>query len=301
MNVSPIQSAVSNPAAVSVPTGALELDPFENTRDCRFYFGSAAHEQAVQGLMSFFDDGNQGFALLSGASGLGKTLVRTMLHRRLDPGRFVRVSIETSLLDFDGLLLEIISQMQGERIQAGELPDRYSRLGRFKQLLSDRVVHPGRHLAILVDEAHGLDRPALDGLRNLSNVNAEQRNLMSVALIGGNSLDGLFGGLTELAQRVSFAGRLRPLDTAETRAYVDHRLRVAGSPSGLAMDDETQSALHTVSGGVPAEINRLLKGALQKAREAARPLDQQALANVLQDRRQSLSAAPGESTEFLGV
>ena len=301
MNVSPIQSAVSNPAAVSVPTGALKLDPFENTRDCRFYFGSAAHEQAVQGLMSFFDDGNQGFALLSGASGLGKTLVRTMLHRRLDPGRFVRVSIETSLLDFDGLLLEIISQMQGERIQAGELPDRYSRLGRFKQLLSDRVVHPGRHLAILVDEAHGLDRPALDGLRNLSNVSAEQRNLMSVALIGGNSLDGLFGGLTELAQRVSFAGRLRPLDTAETRAYVDHRLRVAGSPSGLAMDDETQSALHTVSGGVPAEINRLLKGALQKAREAARPLDQQALANVLQDRRQSLSAAPGESTEFLGV
>ena len=130
------------------------------------------------------DDGNQGWACLSSAPGLGKTLLRTVLHRSLDTSRYLGVSIENSLLDFDQLLLEIISQISGERAYGSDFPDRYSRLAEFKLLLTEQVVQSGRHLVLFLDEAQDFEKKTLDNLRNLSNICAEQANLMSIILIG---------------------------------------------------------------------------------------------------------------------
>lgn len=283
MSVQPLHQTQSSQQEPSCGIGlsGLTLEPFENTRDGRFWFPANSHEQALTKMLGLCADGNQGFGLLSGEPGLGKTLVRTMLHRSLDSSRFVRVSIETCLLDFDGILLEILSQMRGERFHGTDLPDRYSRLGMFKSLLSERVVHPGRHLVILTDEAQGLELPVLDGLRNLSNVSSEQRNLMSVILVGGSSLGDRVRSMPDLSQRVSVSCRLSPLDEPETRAYVNHRLRTAGSPFDLALDDSTWTGLHTASGGNPREINRVMKRTMAHAGSAGMELDQASLASVL--------------------
>jgi type II secretory pathway predicted ATPase ExeA len=259
----------------------LSGQPFECTRDSQYYFAAASHEKAVSRLFDMFHDGNQGFAVLSGDSGLGKTLIRTVLHRRLDSQRFVRVSIETSLLGFDEMLLEIISQIQGDRVHAADLPDRYSRLALFKTLLSDRIIHSGRHLVLMLDEAQGLDRATLEGLRNLSNISAEKQNLMSVGLFGGTQLDNLVQGLPELRQRIGEQLSLSPLDSSETHAYVDHRLRTAGSPRTLSLADTTWARLHRVSGGIPRNINRIMKSALSASTLSGNSLDDACLMGVL--------------------
>ena len=44
-----------------------------------------------------------GIGLLTGEIGSGKTLLRTLLYARLADSEHLRVSIENSLLDFDGL------------------------------------------------------------------------------------------------------------------------------------------------------------------------------------------------------
>jgi general secretion pathway protein A len=262
-------------------TDPLSGQPFECTRDSRYYFAAASHEKAVSRLYDMLNDGNQGFALLSGDSGLGKTLIRTVLHRRLDSLRFVRVSIETSLLNFDEILLEIISQIQGDRVHAADLPDRYSRLALFKTLLSERIIHPGRHLVLMLDEAQGLDRATLEGLRNLSNISAEKQNLMSIALFGGKQLDNLAQGLPELRQRIGEQLNLSPLTSRETHAYVDHRLRTAGSPRNLSLADTSWARLHRVSGGNPRSINRIMKSALNASLLSGRSLDDICLLGVL--------------------
>lgn len=260
---------------------SLTLNPFEGTRDSQFYFEAATHEEAVSRLHAMFMDGNEGFGVLSGGPGVGKTLIRTLLHRQLDPMRFVRISIETSLLNFDELMLEIISQMQGDRVHAADLPDRYSRISKFKTLLSERVVHSGRHLVMMLDEAQGCKHETLEGLRNLSNISSERRNLMSVALIGGSRLDNLVQSLPELRQRVGTQLRLQPLDSAETRAYVDHRLRTAGSPSNLELADSVWTRLHHATGGIPREINRTMKQALEMARSCGTGVDDTCLMKTL--------------------
>jgi type II secretory pathway predicted ATPase ExeA len=251
----------------------LSVQPFECTRDSQYYFAAASHEKAVSRFYDFFLDGNQGFAVLSGDSGLGKTLIRTVLHRRLDSQRFVRVSIETSLLGFDEMLLEIISQIQGDRVHTADLPDRYSRLALFKTLLSERVIHSGRHLLLMIDEAQGLERATLEDLRNLSNISAEKQNLMSVGLFGGTQLDNLVQGLPELRQRIGEQLNLSPLDSSETHDYVHHRLRTAGSPRTLTLADTTWAHLHRVSGGVPRNINRIMKKALSTSMLSGHSLD----------------------------
>jgi type II secretory pathway predicted ATPase ExeA len=268
---------------VPISPGSLTLDPFANTRDSRFYYGSASHEAALARLRAALLDGNQGWASLSSGPGLGKTMLRTVLHRGLDPLLHVGISIETSLLNFDELLMEIISQLSGERVQGSAFPDRYSRLSEFKFLLTERLVHSGRRLVLLVDEAQGLDRETLEGLRNLSNICAEQCNLMSFVLIGGCQLESTLRGLPELAQRIPVRTSLRPLDATETGEYLQHRLITAGSRQPFPFSENDMQKLHQATGGVPRRINDTLKQAVYMAKASGTGLGTASLRQALDD------------------
>ncbi|WP_295883756.1 hypothetical protein [uncultured Thiohalocapsa sp.] len=119
------------PTADPEPADAGRLGPrnpprpaFENTRDTRFYFPSAAHREALSRLLFLAQDRNMGIGLLTGEIGAGKTLLRTLLYAQLSCADHIRVNIENSLLDFDGLLLEVLSQMRGARVHSADLPDR---------------------------------------------------------------------------------------------------------------------------------------------------------------------------------
>lgn len=281
--------------SVSIPLESLTLDPFANTRDSRFFYRSTSHEAALGHLMDMLEDGNQGWGCLSSAPGLGKTLLRTMLHRSLDPNRYMCISIESSLLDFEQLLLEIISQISGERAYGSDFPDLYSRLAEFKLLLTEHLVQSGRHLVLLLDEAQDLDKQTLGKLRNLSNICAEQANLMSIILIGDAGLNSMLRGLPALAQRIAVQASLLPLNLEQTAAYVQHRLRVAGSQHSLTLENSDLQSLHRVSRGIPREINTILKKAINVARLSAEDLTPDCVNEAL---KMQSSNTTGQSNEF---
>lgn len=272
------------------------MQPFSNTRDSRFYFDSASHQSALADLMGMLDDGNRGWASLSGAAGTGKTMLRTVLHRQLDRQRFVVISIETSLLDFDELLLEIISQMRGDRAYASELPDRYSRLSEFKLLLSEYAVQSGRQLVLLIDEAQGLEKSTLEYLRNLSNICAEQNNLMSIVLIGGKRLETTLRSLPELAQRLAVRSRLDAMDLEQTGDYLQHRLSVAGWTQPHPFNQELLQQLHQATRGIPREINHILGTAVHIAMKTSGLLSADCLAQALKQH----SGGNGPLDDFQG-
>jgi len=284
---------VEQPTTISLES--LALDPFANTRDSRFYYASFSHQAAISQLKVMLDDGNQGWGCLSSAPGLGKTLLRTVLHRSLDPLHYFCISIESSLLDFDQLLLEIISQISSERAYSSDFPDRYSRLAEFKLLLTEQVVQSGRHLVLFLDEAQDLEKRTLDLLRNLSNICAEQSNLMSIILMGDTRLDSTLRGLPALGQRIAVRANLLPLDVEQTGAYVQHRLQIAGSQQLFPLEDNDLRSLHRVSRGVPREINTILKQAINFARLSSKGLCADSLREALNTRS---SATGGQSAEF---
>jgi general secretion pathway protein A len=257
--------SIKQPAVSASAQGKVGTQPFADSRDHSLYYPAPAHEAIVAQLQEALSSGQASFAAVTGSSGSGKTFLRTVLHSRLDPARFVRVSIESSLLDFDSLLLELISQMSGRRALASDWPDRYSRLSEFKRLLSQQIVRPDRHLAVMVDEAQGMDAGTLEGLRLLSNISTAQRTIMTFVLFGTAALEPALRGLPELWRRVGRTLALEPLDVEATRAYVKHQAAGAGPEAFLELSDSAFARLHRMSHGLPGQINRIMRAASQVA------------------------------------
>ena len=237
--------------------------PFDSTRDTRYFFPSAGHAEALSRLLFLADDRNMGMGLLTGEIGSGKTLLRTVLHARLSPETHARVSIENSFLNFDDLLLEILSQIQSQRVRASDYPDRYSRLAAFKRLLTEQIVNRGRHLVMLLDEAQQLDPQCLDAIKGLTNIASERQNYLTVILIGQPELRGHLRQIPQVDQRISLRFHLSALTADETREYVRHRLNVAGYCGDFPFEDEALDNLFRASRGIPREINRICKIALE--------------------------------------
>jgi general secretion pathway protein A len=218
--------------------------------------------EALSRLLFLAEDRNMGMGLLTGEIGSGKTMLRTVLHARLSPETHVRVSIENSLLGFDDLLLEVLSQIQGQRLHAGDYPDRYSRLAAFKRLLTEQIAGQDRHLVILLDEAQQLDLHCLDAIKGLTNIASERQNFLTVILIGQPELRERLRQLPQVDQRVSLRFHLAAMTADETREYVRHRLGVAGYEGEFPFDPEALDALFHASRGIPREVNRICKIAL---------------------------------------
>lgn len=260
--------------------------PFDNTRDTRYFFPSAGHAEALSRLLFLAEDRNMGMGLLTGEIGSGKTLLRTLLHARLAGESFVRVSIENSLLGFDDLLLEIISQMRSERLQSSDLPDRYSRLSAFKRTLTEQVANRDRHLVILLDEAQQLDLPTLEAVKGLTNIASERQNFLTIILIGQPEMRGRLRQLPQVDQRVSLRYHLTALSAQEIGQYIEHRLHVAGYVGRFPVDPEALTLLYRASRGVPREINRLCKLALEHLRlRGSNTFDAASIAAVIEDLR----------------
>ena len=285
MNVKPLH-AVSTKSSGTMSAQAdehLHTAPFENTRDRRFFFSSAAHEEALSRLTYLAEDGNFSIGMLCGTVGSGKSLLRTMLHARLNPDHFVRVNIENSLLDFDGMLLEIISQIAGKRQSPIELPDRYSRLAELKHLLSNDVAGSNRHLVITIDEAQMLERATLDHIRALTNISAERNNLMTIILIGQPELESIISSLPQLEQRIGLRCRIDNLGIDEMSQYIEHRLKVAGWLGNMPFTRNILDELYRVCRGNPRILNRLLKLAIEHSRLNEKRLGDNAVIAVIAD------------------
>lgn len=249
------------------PSAALQCKraPFENNRDGDFFFQSSGHAEALSRLAYLVEDRNMGIGLLSGEIGCGKTLTRTVLHRQLTRGKNHAVSLENGLLDFDGMLLEIISQIKGERVMPQALPDRYTRLAAFKQTLMRHIIDKQNHLVILLDEAQQLESGILEQLRGLTNIASERQNFISLILIGQPELRSTIRRLPQVDQRISLRYHLNALSLAETGQYLRHRLAVAGLAGDYPFTPEAEKLVFEYSAGVPRAINRLCKLALEHA------------------------------------
>lgn len=121
------------------------------------------------------------------------------------------------------------------------------------------LVTLGQRALLVVDEAQNLSPRAMEELRMLSNFQLGQHALLQSFLVGQPELRDMLRSpaLRQLRQRIIASYHLGPMEEAETRAYVEHRLRKAGSNGDPAWDDDAFPALHAATGGLPRRINAL--------------------------------------------
>jgi general secretion pathway protein A len=134
--------------------------------------------------------------------------------------------------------------------------------GSLLQRINDFVLaqqRNGRRVLLIVDEAQNLSFEALEALRMLSNIAIDKAMALQSFLLGQPQFRAVLDSprLEQLRQRVTAAYHLGPLSEAETRAYVEHRLRRADWKGDPQFTDDCFPSIYRKTGGVPRQINTL--------------------------------------------
>lgn len=231
----------------------LETLAFQLTPDARFFFDSAEHRRAMAHLTYGLHNG-EGFIIITGEVGAGKTMLLDRLLLQIDRATFVIAKLVTTQFGGDDLLRMVAAEFGLEY----EGLTKASLLARIRDfVLSQRTA--GRRAILIVDEAQNLSFEALEELRMLSNIVIDDVTAMQSFLVGQPQFRETLAdpALDQLRQRVTAAYHLGPLNETDTRSYIEHRLHCAGWRSDPEIGPDSFAAVYRHTDGVPRRINRL--------------------------------------------
>ena len=230
----------------------LAEKPFNPTPDPRFLYLSPGHREALAQLHYGVQE-RQGFIVLTGKVGTGKTTLLHALRQRLD-GQTAISYVFNSALSFNGILEYTLEDLGIAKREES----RVRRLMALNNFLIERE-RAGQNTVLIIDEAQNLAPETLEQVRLLSNFETTTVKLLQILLVGQPELKAKLAlpELYQLAQRIGLRCQIPPLTPAETGQYVRNRLRVAGASDQGIFKDSALERITQYSGGIPRVINVL--------------------------------------------
>src|SRR5438034_6649664 len=232
--------------------------PFSLAPDPRYLYLSDAHREALAHLL-YRVGGGGSVVQLTGEVGTGKTTVCRALLEQVPPDVDVAMIFNPRLTSVE--LLAVVCDELRVAYPAGT-----TSLKVLVDALSQALLEAhgrGRRTVLIIDEAQNLSAEVLEEVRLLTNLETTREKLLQVILIGQPELAEILArpDLRQLAQRVTARYHLRPFTEEETRAYVQHRMEVAGQRQPI-FDTGAVRVAHRLSHGIPRRLNTICDRAL---------------------------------------
>ncbi|QGP78585.1 XrtA/PEP-CTERM system-associated ATPase [Sphingobium sp. CAP-1] len=231
----------------------LQGRPFQLTPDPHYYFESATHRKALSYLGYGLAQG-EGFIVITGDIGAGKTTLVGHLMQTIDPARLTAVKIVSTQVEGDDML-RLAAQSFGLTTDGQTKAATLHQIEAFLHMQA----RAGRRTLLIVDEAQNLPVSAIEELRMLSNFQLGGQSLLQIFLLGQPEFRDLLKSpeLEQLRQRVIATHHLEPMMAQEVEPYILHRLGIAGWSGNPAFTPAAFAALYGATGGVPRRLNAL--------------------------------------------
>lgn len=239
-------------AGVYLEYYGLEEYPFDITPNPRFLFYSGKHREAYNHLLYGIRE-RKGFVQITGEVGAGKTTLCRALLEEISES-FTTALILNPALDAD-LLIKAICMEYGLQIKGMDRLEMMNELNGFllEQLANDRDT------VLIIDEAQNMTNDLLEQVRMLSNLEADDRKLLQIVLMGQPELRDRLNAhsLRQLRQRITVRYHLNPLTRLEVGNYIQHRLQVSGANGAPYFTAPALWRIHKYTKGIPRLVNAL--------------------------------------------
>ena len=255
----------------------LRANPFNVNPDPRYLFLTRHTEEALA-CLTYGIQSRKGFVLLTGEVGTGKT---TLINKLLE---WLRLQQVATAFIFNSRMNvpQFLDYMMADFGIPCDSKSKSQILQRLYNWLLDRY-RAGETAVLIVDEAQNLSDEVLEEVRMLTNLETFTEKLLQIVLVGQPELEAKLRQpqLRQLRQRLTLRAKTHPLTIEETKAYVQQRLRIAGSDGRQIFDGDALSAVHKYSNGIPRVVNLLCEHCLVSAFVDQKPVIGQAIVDAV--------------------
>lgn len=250
-------ASVVEPVTMYLDHFGLNAFPFNLKPDARFLYPSKAHSRA-RAYMDYALWSRDGFAVITGRIGTGKTTLVQHLLSRVDDEKVFVVKLHQTQLDEIQFLQALLVKFGVEAFSANKV----ELLTLINKHLAERHAK-GQQVVLIIDEAHHLSARVLEEIRFLSGVEVDNQEVLNVILVGHPELNKTLDSpeMEQLAQRVRLRMHIDGLPENEVKSYIAHRLVVAGG-SPAVFELSTARLICHYTDGIPRLINSLCDTAM---------------------------------------
>ena len=235
----------------------FQVAPFGLTPDPDFVYWSKQHARAKAYMEStiWLSDG---FVVITGEIGSGKTtLLQSFLGELEDDVVFAVVS--QTQLNPTQFLQAVLTEFGFKPFKKKKV----ELLDMLNMFLIEQY-SAGKKVILIVDEAQNLSTKVLEEIRLLSGIETSKEKVLRIILAGQPELKETLESdkLKQLVQRVRLRFHLGALDQRDMRAYIEHRILVAGRDEPGLFAEDAFPVIFRYSGGVPRLINTICDSSL---------------------------------------
>ena len=239
----------------------LRANPFNVNPDPRYLFLTRHTEEALA-CLTYGIQSRKGFVLLTGEVGTGKTTLINKLLEWLRAQQVPTAFIFNSRMNVP----QFLDYMMADFGIPCDSRSKSQVLLRLYNWLLERY-RAGETAVLIVDEAQNLPDEVLEEIRMMTNLETFTEKLLQIVLVGQTELEQRLKqpNLRQLRQRLTLRAKTHPLTLEEAKAYIQQRLRIAGSNGQQIFDGDALAAIHRYSTGIPRVVNLICEHCLVSA------------------------------------
>jgi type II secretory pathway predicted ATPase ExeA len=245
----------------------LQENPFSNKTDEKYFFSFPALQQRYEALANMMQT-HEGLTVVTGDPGIGKS---TLLRRFVNQSGVKETAQNWEVVQFQGrkeLRPEQLIAELTKSFKLGQIAHDESALNKILDKVR-KLNQLGVLPVFIFDDAEKIPAATLEFVFKLKKHAEENRAKLAVFLFAGPEIKAVLaqpelkhfnnGWITKLY--------LPRLTKADTRGYIEHRLRAAGIRSKTPFTPEQIHGFHNASSGLPLQINQVANLALARLPE----------------------------------